>query len=243
MKYQFIFEDYEKEVLPSFYMSFFSDNKNIIWTGGNGHLLNYIRKHELYGDNYAIVFLDYNPWNRQIYDIYRKMLAIIRRFGYHYIIIPICCLEYQYLKSLDKEFLLDINIIDSINSIKSVDEVRTDKITTFESYVKQCASNFVTVDASIDVTQNSTLKYFTHDTYVESLLNRWARFIITFSVFPAISNIQGIDDLYIKTIVFLSLEDILKIHCKTIELCNLWISSTNNNRKMLLPTINGKWFK
>lgn len=240
MRYRFVFEDYIKDVLPSFYMLHFMDAKFIKWIGGNGHLLNYVTENKLFGDVYEIIYIDYNPWNKDIASIYSKMCKVIRRFGYHYIIIPIVCIEYQYLKSIDEKYLLDKDLLVKLKEVKSLSEIVNDDIKTYEQYCKYCAEKLVIDIASVDVDINKDLSYFKLDTFGDKLDDKWIKFIMSYSICPYAS---GLPINYLNNLSILSFEEIMDIHSKCIDYCIKWKNSVETDVKKELRKIDINWYK
>lgn len=164
MKY--VFEDSKDDVISILFEALYDDNitKNFIYSNGNGNIVNELDAIDE-GEDVA-VFLDLVPDNRDTVRIYNKVLGYKKKFRY-FIVFPIPCREYYYIKSL---FMTQAMIPDHLNSIKSCLDIsyyadssilsENDRARTFEKFCK-----IVAIKGFIDCAKltGRKLEYFEHD--------------------------------------------------------------------------------
>ena len=159
----------------------------------------------------------------------------VRRFGYHYIIIPIVCIEYNFINSLTDKYLLDIDVIFKLRSVKTLEEIQTAGIYTYEDYCKRCAEMSVIPIASTNKEWNPELIYFNRDTLNDTLCDKWFRFILTYKLFPRVSMNLGVRLLESEMPVDADLKEICDYQNKRVELFNEWVKYVGSDVKRMRP--------
>lgn len=242
---KFVFEDYIDNVLPKFYRRYYGNKNNLIWTSSNSRMWTRVRDNPVLGDDYEILFLDFNPWNKNIVILFNLMSKQIRRKGYHYIIIPIVCSEYKYLISLDDKYLVNKDIIRHLIGITSSSEFvdKSKNVITYEDYCKCLAEECVVDIAKLCIDNMVEPVYCIEDTLGDSLYSKWLSFIFAFDVFPIIEDKSLIDITVSKSIVQFSINDLLLLQKNRCLLCNQWIDSVNINYDLHLNIIEDSWYK
>lgn len=236
---KFVFEDCDGEILPEFYKKFMPDKSIIEFVGGNSVLLNRVLNEENF-DGFQIMFLDMNPWNVDLFNIYNKMKNKIRRTGCHYIVIPIVCSEYNYLASLTNKWVLSDGLFDKLKNVKSVAEYSHIIDGTYEDLCKYYASNDVIPAASISKKINPELDYFTKDIFEEKLIFRWFNYISKFEIVPKVSEVKGLSSGSAKSI---NLDGIIKFQNDKVDYFNNWKDSVITGVVQKLGKIDISWYR
>lgn len=234
----FTFEDTKGEVLPDFYEKFYDLGfTKIKWLGGNGNMWNLVNTVPLH-EGFEILYLDCNPWNRSIFDVYYNMCKKIRRCGYYYVIIPIVCSEYNYLASLDKKYLVEKGIMYKLVTIRKLDSITNSDIKTYEDFCKWSACHSTVKEASVDKDLNRDLLYFNKDTFNDKLSDKWFRYVQQFELFPEISK-KVVNH---SKAVHVGIEEICKFQNRRVELFNTWADSVETTVTRRLQPIKIEWY-
>lgn len=241
----FVFEDFQDNALPKFYRKYYDDNISMTWTGGNSVMWKMVdTKPVLCKDDYFILFLDFNPWNVNIGELYRLMVKKIRRFGYHYVIIPIISSEYKYLCSLSNVYLKDKDILNKLLYIKDLSEILTEDIRTYEKYIKFVVKELLSDDAKIDDDSGIEPDYVLKETRGEELYYKWLKYICKYDIFPYIKDKSNVDysDIYSK-IRKIDIDGIIKFQNRRVMECNAWSTNVRNGLRFKLHPIDISWYR
>lgn len=140
MKY--IFEDSKDDAISMLFEALYDKDtiENFVYSNGNGNLTNELDNINENED--VVVFLDLVPDNRDTVRIYNKVVRYKKKFK-SFIVFPIPCREYYYIKSL---FMTQAMIESCLSSIQSCLDMNYykdsdilsdgDKARTFEKFCK-----------------------------------------------------------------------------------------------------------
>lgn len=203
MKY--VFEDSRSDALSKIFESayFAETTSNFIYCNGNGNIAKELAKIDPEED--VVVFLDVVPDNKDTARLYRNLTEFKKRFK-RFIIFPIPCREYYYIKSMSGTQAVIDTYRNSITRCLNMDyytddtiiETETDRkhIKNFEKFCK-----VVAIKAFIDCAKltGSTIRYFEHDCMcnspidkckkVESIENKLFRLLSAYMCVPSGSRI------------------------------------------------------
>lgn len=151
----FVFEDKREKGIPTLFRRGYPDyiSDAFIYSGGNGNLKNKVIKALSNKTNIVCVFMDLVPDNINTHEIFRSLMEIENGSGVEkysgiganrLVVIPIPCIEYYYIKSLEYTNLnvhpesvkLCISMMPYINDslIRSTQD--RDRCKSFEKYCK-----------------------------------------------------------------------------------------------------------
>lgn len=164
MKY--IFEDSKDDAISILFEALYDKNilRNFIYSNGNGNLANELDRLDENED--VAVFLDLVPDNRDTVRIYNKIIGYKKRFK-SFIVFPIPCREYYYIKSLFMTQAMIQGYLDSIKSCLDINYYKDsdilsdgDRARTFEKFCK-----IVAIKGFIDCAKltGRKIEYFEND--------------------------------------------------------------------------------
>lgn len=178
------------------------------------------------------MFLDVNPWSKQLFQIFNKMCNWIRRSGWHYIVIPIVCSEYNYLQSLPERYLRDKSVLLKLAAVREEKSFSFEGITTYEGYCKWCTKHLTVELASVDEKIDVPVYHFTRT----ATLLEWSRYVEQYGVCPIQKGIMDGNPV-------LSVKDICTYQNAVVDSFNEWAEYVTISHNIKLRKILPEYFK
>lgn len=225
MKY--IFEDGKEDAISKLFESLYSEDivSNFIYTNGNGRINQEL---DLIPENEDVsVFMDLMPDNRDTARIYMKLAQYKKKFK-TFIVYPIPCREYYYIKSLYNTQAMNRGYADSIKRCLDIEYYTKSDILSTEQD-RKAARNFekfckiVAIKGFIDCAKLSgqCIRYFNNDCICSNtnecmqnitIYDKLESFLAAYPCIPHGSEI--------KSAIPISLEDCVNIHMVLVDTYN-----------------------
>lgn len=213
---KFIIEDDKDSVLSKFFKAG-TETAAVIFAGANTRL--YECAKEITDD--AVVFLDMNPWNSQLWRLYNSLYEKAKNFRSRLILLPIVCAEYNLLYGIKDRNDLVINN-DMYRLILHKEQGKLFNkfgCNTYEKFCKKVLNTGM-------VEELSTLPDKSHLYYIDEAFDTWNleyrryRFYMGYRVVPA-----DLSPLGAKEVTF---KDVFEIHLSMVDSYNEWVSAVGS---------------
>lgn len=217
-----IVEDSNESILGKFFNSGVVKDQ-IIFAKSNSNLVAEIMKVDESED--IIIFLDINPWNRQLFSLYQRIYSKLENTRGRAIILPIVCAEYNLLLSLkSREVLIkDMDLYKLVFDKENGGEFRKYSCRSYEKFCKYVLDTGVVDKVSTLCSNNPNHLYYTDENCdLWSVEKRLLEFYKHYRVVPInfkLSNSNKIE----------GFEEVYNIHCYMVEEYNKWAKVVNSS--------------